>query len=154
MLEVGAQAPDFAAKDHHGREVSLARLLEQGPVVLYFYSRDFTPICTREACAFRDAYEELRDLGAQVVGVSADADDSHRRFAAAHQIPFPLVGDPDRAIQRAYGAFRVFGLFNQRLTFVIDRAGVVRAAIHHEMRASRHAEDVRQALRSLRGPAG
>jgi peroxiredoxin Q/BCP len=149
MLQVGSQAPSFRGRDQHGREVSLEDMLRRGHVVLYFYSKDFTPICTRQACAFRDAFEELRDLGAQIVGVSVDDEEVHQRFAATHQIPFPLLADVDQTIQRSYGAFAVFGLFRKRLTFVIDRGGIVRAAIHHEMRPSRHADDVREVLGRL-----
>ncbi len=149
MLPVGTRAPAFRGRDQHDREIALDALLERGPVVVYFYPRDFTPICTREACAFRDSYEELRELRAQIVGISVDDAASHRKFAATHQIPFPLLSDPDQAIQRAYGALAVFGLFKKRVTFVIDRAGVIRAAIHHEMSVQRHVDDVRAALRAL-----
>jgi len=147
---VGSKAPAFSGRDQHGREVSLETLLERGPLVLYFYMRDFTPICTREACAFRDAYEELRELGANVVGISVDPEDSHRRFASQYQIPFPLVSDPDAAIHRAYGALWPFEIWRKRVTFVIDREGVVREALHHEMSAKKHADGVRVALRNLR----
>jgi thioredoxin-dependent peroxiredoxin len=150
MLDVGMEAPPFRGRDQHDREVELEILLEKGPVVIYFYSRDFSPICTREACAFRDAYEELRELGAQVVGVSVDTEATHRRFAATHEIPFPLVSDCDRSIQEAFGAFRVFGLLNRRVTFIIGKGRVVRAAISHFMSSAKHAQEVIAALRALR----
>ena len=146
MPDVGAPAPPFRGKDQHDREVVLEDLLEKGPVVLYFYSKDFTLICTREACAFRDAYEELRARGAQIVGVSVDDVEVHKQFAAKYQIPFPLLSDPDRSIQRAYDAFSVFGMFNKRVTFVIDRGGIVRAAIEHTVSSKRHADEVLVAL--------
>lgn len=150
MPEVGEKAPPLYGTDHHGRTWTLETLLAKGPLVLYFYPRDFTPICTREACAFRDAFEELRELGATVVGVSVDDAASHRRFAASHQIPFPLLSDEDGAIHRAYDAVAAFGLYRRRVTFVIDQGGVIRAAIHHQMSARRHADEVRAALRALR----
>ncbi|HEY4116604.1 MAG TPA: peroxiredoxin [Byssovorax sp.] len=149
VLEIGAPAPNFRGRDQRGREIALDELTRTGPVVVYFYSKDFTPICTREACAFRDAYEDFRELGAHVVGVSADGEATHARFAATYQIPFSLVADEDGAIQRAFDAFRAFGLFKRRVSVVIDRAGVVRAIVNHEMLPSRHAEDVRVALREL-----
>ena len=149
-LAVGAKAPPFRGTDQHGKDVSLQALLERGAVVVFFYARDFTPICTREACAFRDAFEELRELRASVVGVSPDDPETHRRFASAYQIPFSLVSDPDKSIHRAYGAMWVLDLLRKRVTFVIDSTGVVRAAIHHEMSARRHADEVRDALRAIR----
>jgi thioredoxin-dependent peroxiredoxin len=149
VLEVGMPAPPFRGRDQHDREVVLEDLLEKGPVVVYFYSRDFTPICTREACAFRDAYEELRELGANVVGVSVDAEETHRRFAATHEIPFPLISDCDRGIQQAFGAFRLFGVLNRRVTFIIGKGRVVRAAIGHFMSSRKHAQEVIDALREI-----
>jgi thioredoxin-dependent peroxiredoxin len=154
MLEVGAAAPPFRGRDQHDQEVVLEALLAKGPVVVYFYSRDFTPICTMEACAFRDAYEDMRDLGATVVGVSVDEQETHRRFAASHLIPFPLLPDVDRSIQQAFGAFRLFGLLNRRVTFVIGRDGIVHAAIAHFMSSRKHAEEVIDALRGLRRRTG
>lgn len=150
MLEVGSRAPSFRGRDQHGRELTLEDLIAKGSLVLYFYPKDFTPICTREACAFRDYYEELREHGAQVVGVSVDGGESHKRFAARYQIPFPLLSDEDKTIQRAYGALMAFGLLSKRVTFVIDRQGIIQAALHHQMSAKKHADEVRDILRKLR----
>jgi peroxiredoxin Q/BCP len=149
MISVGSPAPPFAGTDHTGRAISLEELRQKGPVVLYFYPRDFTPGCTREACMFRDGHAELELLSATVVGVSIDDDASHRRFAAEHRLPYSLLSDPGHALAERYGIARRFGLGAQRVTFVIDRAGVVRAAIHSELSMSRHVAETKKALAQL-----
>lgn len=149
MLDVNDEAPDFQGSDQAGRQIALQDLLQRGPVVLYFYPKDFTPGCTQEACFFRDAYDELKDQGAEVVGVSVDGEDTHRRFAEKHGLAFPLLSDKDRRISRDYGAQRLFGLFTKRVTFVIDRERRIRGVFHHELNPGRHLEDVRRCLASL-----
>lgn len=140
-LAVGAQAPDFSAETHDGTALHLADLLEQGAVVLFFYPRDFTPGCTAEACSFRDDYADFVDAGAAVVGVSADSGDSHRRFAEHHNLPFPLVSDADGTLRAAYGVDKVWGLLPGRITFVIDRQGIVRHVFDSALFARRHSGD-------------
>lgn len=150
MKKVGEQAPDFEARDHRGRTVSLGAATARGPVVLYFYPRDFTPVCTQQACLFRDAYEELTDVAAEVIGVSLDGEDSHGRFAERHGLPFPLLADTEKAIAKAYGVVQLFGLFTKRVTFVIDRDRTIRGVFHHELNAGKHLENVRSLLLELR----
>jgi thioredoxin-dependent peroxiredoxin len=149
MLKVDDVAPPFRGTDQNGREVALEGLVEQGPVVLYFYPKDFTRVCTQEACMFRDAYAELKDQAAEIVGVSVDGDETHRKFAEKHDIGFPLLSDKSRSISGDYGVKRLFGLFTKRVTFVIDRERRIRGVFHHELSASQHLEDVRRCLASL-----
>lgn len=146
MLEVGQLAPAFSGRDQNGNQVRSGELLSKGPVVLYFYPKDFTPGCTREACLFRDAFEDLEGYGATIVGVSADDEASHQRFAQRHRIPFSLLSDPDRALARQYGIVRPFGLGARRVTFVIGRDGRLRGVFHHEISMSRHVTDVQSLL--------
>lgn len=155
MLAPGDRAPDFVRPDHLGNTLDTAALRGSGPLVVYFYPRDFTPGCTREACLFRDAFDELRGVSATVIGLSVDDDDSHRRFAERYRLPFALVSDPDRALARAFGILRPFGVLGaRRVTFVIDRAGIVRAALHSELSMSAHLDGVRSTLAALdRSPA-
>lgn len=150
MLDIGTRAPPFRGFDQHDHEVTLESCLEKGPLVLYFYPRDFTPICTQEACLFRDSYEEIRELGATIVGVSIDSAESHKEFAHRYQLPFPLLPDPDKKIIAAYGALMAFGLFTSRVTFVIDRAGTIRGAFGHQLSAKKHLHDVLSTLKSMR----
>src|SRR5690606_2484525 len=102
--------------------------------------------CTREACLFRDAFEDLEGHGATIVGVSADDEASHQRFAQRYRIPFALISDPDRALARQYGIVRPLGLGARRVTFVIGPDGKVRGVFHHELSMSRHVTDVQSLL--------
>lgn len=154
MLEAGEVAPPFSGRDQDGNEIRGDELLQKGPVVLYFYPKDFTPGCTKEACLFRDAFEELQGLGASIVGVSADDGESHKRFAERYQLPFPLLSDPDRTLAKAYGIVRPLGLGARRVTFVIGRDGKVRGLFHHELSMSRHVTDVKALLARMGGEQG
>jgi peroxiredoxin Q/BCP len=150
MLKIGDVAPDFSAQDQNGKSLSLGSLLERGRLIIYFYPRDFTPVCTAQACTFRDASEGLSELGATVVGVSGDSADSHQRFAAKHSVPFSLIADPDRRIQKPYGALMPILNRTLRVTYVIDTDRRILGAFHHELSAAKHLSDVRQALETKR----
>src|SRR4051812_11516684 len=104
MLRIGDEAPAFDVRSSDGRTLRLADFRGNKNVVIFFYPRDFTAVCTVETCGFRDIYDELRDAGAEVIGVSVDTDESHRKFAAAHGVQFPLVADPDRRLMTSFGA--------------------------------------------------
>jgi peroxiredoxin Q/BCP len=149
MLQPGDQAPEFSAVDQHGYPCSLSTLLRDGPLVLYFYPRDFSFVCTREACAFRDEHAELTIAGAMVCGVSVDSSESHERFAERHEIPFPLVSDPQGEILAAYDVKSFFGLFAKRVSYVIGTDGRIVSVHHHELSARRHVEDVKQTLATV-----
>jgi thioredoxin-dependent peroxiredoxin len=118
MLEPGEKAPAFTLTDAAGEKVSL-RDFAGKHVILYFYPQDDTPGCTKEACGFRDAWDDLRELGAVVLGVSADDADSHERFAAKYRLPFTLLSDPDRTVMRAYGAYGEKMLYGRKVVGVI-----------------------------------
>lgn len=155
LLRVGTAAPDFSARLSDGTQFHLADYRGKSPVVLYFYPADFTMGCTQQACAFRDSYSQLRDAGAVVIGISGDTDSSHARFSKEYHLPFPLISDAGHALCRAYGVERLGGLIGppKRVTYVIDKEGIVRAAIHHEMIMQRHVEDVRETLIKIAGSA-
>jgi peroxiredoxin Q/BCP len=150
MLKVGTLAPEFSAQDQHGKALTLASLLERGRLILYFYPKDFTPVCTAQACTFRDASEGLSELGANVVGVSGDKDDSHQRFSTEHRVPFSLIADPERRIIKAYGASIPIINHTLRVTYVIDTNRRILGAFHHELSAAKHLNDVKRALESQR----
>jgi thioredoxin-dependent peroxiredoxin len=118
MLEPGTKAPAFTLTDATGKQVSLQDFAGRD-VILYFYPRDDTPGCTKEACGFRDAWDELRELGVAVLGVSADDADSHQRFAAKHRLPFTLLSDPDRSVMTAYGAYGEKTMYGRKVVGVI-----------------------------------
>jgi peroxiredoxin Q/BCP len=116
------------------------------PVVVFFYPKDDTPGCTAEACSFRDRYEAFAEAGAEVVGISSDSPESHRRFAARHGLPFLLLSDADGAARSAYGVPRTLGLLPGRVTYVIDAQGVVRHIFNSQFRPARHIEEALGAL--------
>lgn len=150
MLTAGDRAPDFVRHDHKGQTLDTAKLREAGPLVVYFYPRDFTPGCTKEACLFRDAFDELSGSRATIVGISVDDDASHAKFAARYRLPFSLVADPDRDLAKRFGIVRAFGLLGaRRVTFVIDRDGTIRTALHAELSMDAHLEGVRKSLEGL-----
>lgn len=153
MLPVGTRAPTLNVIDHRGKELRSIDLLLKGPLVVYFYPKDFTPGCTREACMFRDAHPDLDGLSATVVGISMDDDASHTRFADRYQLPFSLVADPRFAIAREWGVARPLGLGAWRVTYVVDQQGIIRGAFHHEISMSKHVTEVRALLDQLHAAA-
>lgn len=151
MLAQGSIAPDFVRTDHRGRTVDTVELRSRGPLVVFFYPRDFTPGCTREACSFRDAHADLVSDGVSVVGISGDDDASHARFAKTHDLPYALVSDADRSLARAFGVLRAGGfLGTRRVTFVIEPSGRIEAVHHGELSMHGHIDAVREALARLR----
>jgi peroxiredoxin Q/BCP len=118
MLEPGSEAPEFSLNDADGREVSLKDFAGRN-LILYFYPKDDTPGCTKEACGFRDAWDDLSALGVDVVGVSADGAASHRKFTTKYRLPFTLLSDPERNMMRAYGAYGEKTMYGRKMTGVI-----------------------------------
>ncbi len=134
MLEIGMKAPDFTLLDQNGASVSLKDFLGKR-VVLYFYPKDHTPGCTRQACAFAGAYAEFAKRGVVVIGVSRDSVASHAKFAEKNHLPFILLSDPDRNAIEAYGVWQEKKLYGKvsmgvvRTTYVIDEAGMIEAVM-------------------------
>lgn len=148
---VGTPAPGFALTDQDSREFRLDSLLGKW-VVLYFYPKDDTPGCTKEACSFRDDYAQLLALGAQVVGISVDDNSSHAAFARKHRLPFPLLADRGGVVAKRYGAFSdwLVASYARRYTFLIDPAGKV-AKVYLNVDADNHANEVVADLKRLSG---
>lgn len=150
MLEVGTMAPQFTATLDNGETFNLGEWRGRNHVVLYFYPKDDSPGCTREACAFRDNYEPISALDAIIVGVSADSADSHQQFREKHSLPFPLIPDTDKQLSKLYGARGILGLTTARITYVIDKQGIIRGAFRHEVRGiGDHIEDAVRTLREI-----
>ncbi len=153
MLKIGEAAPDFEAPLDDGGTFRLSDRRGKSNIVLYFYPKDETPGCVREACGFRDIYTDIERAGAAVIGVSTDTVESHRVFRAHHGLPFPLVSDVDKRVSELYEARGLFGLMMARITYVIDREGMIRAASRHDLAISGHVRDVLAALRKIEGLA-
>jgi peroxiredoxin Q/BCP len=148
-VDVGDVAPDFTLPSNSGEQVRLHDVLQRGPVVLYFYPKDETPGCTAEACSFRDSYEAFRDAGAEVIGVSSDSVDAHEKFASHHRLPFILLADAGGAIRKRYGVRPTLALIPGRVTFVIDRDGVVRHVFSSQTNMQRHVDEALTALTEI-----
>jgi peroxiredoxin Q/BCP len=148
-VNVGDTTPDFTLTSQKGESVTLSQFRGKKNVVLYFYPKDETPGCTREACTFRDSYELFTDLGAEVVGVSADTVESHKAFAEHHNLPFTLLSDLDNEVRKRYGATSTLGIIPGRVTFVIDKKGVVRHVFSSQLQPEKHIEEAREVLRKL-----
>ena len=138
MIAVGDRAPDFDLPAAGGARLRLIELLATGPLVLFFYPKDDTPGCTTEVCSFRDTYTAFSELGAQVVGVSSDSAASHDAFAAKHRLPFPLASDPGGMARKAYGVPKALGLLPGRVTYVIDRGGIIRCVFNSMFAPQKH----------------
>jgi peroxiredoxin Q/BCP len=152
-IEAGAPAPDFKLKDDQGQEVRLSALRGK-PVVLYFYPKDDTPGCTKEACSFRDRKGEIERRGAVVLGVSPDTVASHGKFRDKYHLNFPLLADPGHQVAETWGAWREKNLYGkksmgiQRSTFLIDAAGKVRK-VWKKVSVQGHDQEVLDALTTL-----
>ena len=146
MVTEGEPAPDFTLTSDSGKPVSLSSLRGRS-VILYFYPKDDTPGCTTEACEFRDAYDRFREQGIEVVGVSPDGADSHRKFKDKYELPFPLLADPDHAVAEAYGVWKEKKNYGKtymgidRSTFLIGPDGTLVKAMRG-IKAAGHAADV------------
>ena len=149
-LEVGDPAPELRAVDHRGTEVALAAL-RGAPVLVYFYPKDDTPGCTREACAIRDVWTLYTDAGVVVLGVSSDDDASHRKFADEYRLPFSLIADPELVWARAFGAESSFKIIH-RTSYLIDREGKV-AKVYVDVDPGVHANEVLADVAKLPGAA-
>ena len=150
MIQVGERAPDFSGVTGGGKRLALGDFVGKQPLVLYFYPKDNTTVCTKEACLFRDHAAEIAAAGGAVIGVSGDTPESHQRFSNGHGLGFPLLADRDATIAKAFGVARLGGwLPPRRVTFVIDRQGVVRRVITGELNANTHVDGALDALREL-----
>jgi len=153
MLKPGTRAPEFVLPDENGRDVELSSLLQDGPLLLYFYPADFTPGCTREACAIRDMHDDILAVGLRIAGISPQDADSHRRFKAEHALPFLLLCDPDKVVIRMYDVDGPFGVGVRRATFLVNRDRTINDAVLADVKISRHTEFLKKAI-MLRETAG
>lgn len=153
-IKVGDLAPDFALPTSVDGAGRLKDFQDKKAVVLYFYPKDETPGCTAEACAFRDSYEDFKDAGAEVIGVSSDSEESHQQFASHHHLPFVLISDPDSALRKLYGVPNEdtpqYGLIPGRVTYVIDKQGIVRLVFSSVFSPQQH---ITEALTIVKAPS-
>lgn len=148
LVKVGDLAPDFSLPSSKGDLVSLANFRGR-EVVLYFYPKDNTAGCTAEACAFRDSYEDFQEAGAEVIGISSDSETTHGQFARRLNLPFLLLSDRDGAVRARYGVPKTLGLLPGRVTYLIDRDGVVRAIFSSQFQPKKHLTEMLDQLARL-----
>jgi peroxiredoxin Q/BCP len=154
MIAAGKPAPDFTLADQNGKKVTLSKL-KGSPVVLYFYPKDDTPGCTKEACGFRDSFALYEKAGATIAGVSPDSALSHAKFAKKFELPFLLLADPEHTVCEAYGVWKEKSMYGkkymgvERTTFVIDAEGIVRN-IFPKVKVDGHSAEVLEAVKVSR----
>jgi thioredoxin-dependent peroxiredoxin len=149
VLTIGNNAPDFELPGQQGTPVRLSQFLGKSAVVVYFYPKDDTGGCTAEACAFRDDFEKFQEAGAEVIGISDDSTQSHGRFVSKYKLPFTLLSDTGGQVRRMFGVKKTFGIIPGRVTFVIDRSGVIRHTFDSQSKPARHVEEALKALTRL-----
>jgi peroxiredoxin Q/BCP len=148
-VKVGDQAPHFTLPNASGNPVNLADFIGTQPVVLYFYPKDDTPGCTTESCAFRDSYEQFKDLGAEVIGISSDSPNSHQQFAQKYHLPFILLSDTENKVRSLYGVPPTLFVIPGRVTYIIDRSGIVRHIFDSQFNFNAHVEEALKVLKGL-----
>jgi peroxiredoxin Q/BCP len=146
-VQVGDLAPDFTLPTQTGELFSFHGLLGKSAIVLYFYPRDNTGGCIVEACSFRDSYEVFKEAGAEVIGISSDSVKSHRKFAQKYQLPFTLLSDKSGAVRKLFGVPSTFIVLAKRVTYVIDKQGIVRHIFSSEYMPQKH---IKEALNTIK----
>ncbi len=149
-LQVGDRAPDFTLPTQKtGESFHLQDMIGKSIIVMYFYPKDNTPGCTAEACSFRDNYEVFKQAGAEVIGVSSDSEESHQNFASKHSLPFILLSDKKGVLRKQYGVPAAMGVLPGRVTYVIDKQGVVRHIFNDMFNAQKHIAEALDAIKAL-----
>lgn len=148
-VQIGHKIPNFSAKDSNGNDFNSDAIIGKKPVVIYFYPKDDTPGCTAQACSFRDQYQDFKDLGAEVIGISSDDRASHEKFIQKYNLPFILLSDSDKKIRNLFGVKpNLFGLLPGRVTFVADQNGIIQL-IFDSMLASKHIPKALEMIRKI-----
>lgn len=148
-ITVGDAAPDFKLMNQSGEWVTLSSFCGVKAVVLYFYPKDDTPGCTVESCTFRDSYEDFQAAGAEVIGISSDSLESHQKFASKHKLPFTLLSDEGGQVRKLYGVPATLGLLPGRVTYVIDKSGVVRHTFNSQFNPKAHVQEALGVLQQI-----
>ncbi len=148
-LKKGDQAPDFTLESQDGTQVSLSDFKGKKNVVVYFYPKDDTPGCTKEACTFRDQYQVFRDAGAEVIGISADNKKSHADFASKYNFPFTLLSDSNNKVRQLYGVPATLWIIPGRVTYIIDKEGIIRHIFDSMLNLEAHAQEALKTLKAI-----
>jgi peroxiredoxin Q/BCP len=149
VIGEGDKIPNFTAKDSEGNDFNSKDVLGKKPLVIYFYPKDNTPGCTAQACSFRDQYEDFKELGAEVIGISSDSVVSHQQFTEKYRLPFLLLSDTDKKIRKLFGVpAGLFGILPGRVTYVVDKTGTV-IMVFDSMMATKHIPKALEAIKKM-----
>lgn len=149
-INLGNKIPPISLSDQNGKLFKSEELLNKKAIVLYFYPKDETTGCTKQACAFRDHYQDFQDAGAEVVGISSDSEESHGSFADHHKLPFILLSDKDGELRKQFGVpADLFGMLPGRVTYVVDKQGVVKYIFNSQLRIDKHISESLRILKEL-----
>lgn len=149
-IEVGSKIPEFTLPDQDGNSIDSSKLVGTKNLVIYFYPKDDTPGCTKEACSFRDQFADFKDLGAEVIGISSDSVKKHKSFAEKHRLPYRLLSDENKTVRKAFGVPADFlGLLPGRVTYIVDKKGVVRHVFNSQFNAEKHVSEALEVLKGL-----
>jgi peroxiredoxin Q/BCP len=148
-LGVGDHIPNFSLTDQDGKKVVIDDLLGKRNLVIYFYPKDNTLGCTVESCTFRDEYGHFLEAGANVIGISSDTVDTHKEFSSEHSLPFTLLSDLGSKVRSMFGVPYAFGFIPGRVTYVIDKDGVIQHVFNSQLRPKQHVEEALEILKRL-----
>tara|TARA_R110002020_G_scaffold17264_15_gene60916 strand:- start:1334 stop:1798 length:465 start_codon:yes stop_codon:yes gene_type:complete len=149
ILKIGDKVPHFNLPDQKGEDFDINSVLGSKPLVIYFYPKNFTPGCTKEACSFRDSYEDFKQMGAEVIGISSDSSNSHSRFVERYELPYIMLSDSNGKVRKQFGVkSELLGLIPGRETFVVDKEGIL-VMRYNSMKATTHINKALGAVKKL-----
>ncbi|NSL86595.1 peroxiredoxin [Chitinophaga sp. Mgbs1] len=148
QIKTGDKIPSFSLQDQNGKTFQISSVLGKQPLVIYFYPKDETSVCTKEACSFRDSYQDFQKYGAVVIGISADNVASHQSFATHHSLPFTLLSDPKNEVRKLFGVPKTF-VIPGRVTYIVDKNGIVVHTFNSMRDGEKHVTEALEALRKL-----
>ena len=150
MIQIGNKCPDFQLPDAKGKMIRISDFIGNKKLVIYFYPKDDTPGCTKEACSFRDSYEDFKDYDCEVIGISSDDEQKHAAFASRHQLPFILMADKDKVARKLFGVpGNLFGLIPGRVTYIIGIDGIVKGIYNSQTNPLGHIEKALELVKGL-----
>ncbi len=148
-IEIGSEIPEFTLPDQYGKEFNVKDFIGKKNLVIYFYPKDDTPGCTKEACYFRDLYEDFNDAGAMIIGISSQSVESHKKFAEKYHLSFTLLSDENSLIRIMFGAFSL-GVIPGRITYIVDKKGIVNYIFNSQTEATKHVDEALRILREMK----
>lgn len=149
-LKIGDEIPSFQLPDQKGELFDIDTIKGKKKMVIYFYPKDDTPGCTKEACSFRDSYQDFKDLDCEVIGISSDSEERHQKFAEKHNLPFILLSDSDKNVRKKFGVKgNLFGLIPGRETFVVDQNGKIVHKFNALFESEKHMEQAKEEIKKL-----